>query len=151
MKMCKQHKMEEKSHVMMRAENFSTETEHNDARESFDRQHTELQIACEKKCRKFRIGRSEYTPLLASTNRRQKIYKWIQDYKGRPEWTPDTRSLERACKTNGIGCPHKMSVQQAAQGQRESAREMEATVCLGSTNKLCFGQRLKHVNPLEMT
>ena len=26
-----------------------------------------------------------------------------------------------------------------------------ATVCLGSTNKLCLGQRLKHVNPLEMT
>ena len=41
-KMCKQHKMEEKSHLMMRAENFLTETEHNDARESFDRQHTEL-------------------------------------------------------------------------------------------------------------
>ena len=25
------------------------------------------------------------------------------------------------------------------------------TVCLGSTNFLCFGQRLKHVNLLEMT
>ena len=25
------------------------------------------------------------------------------------------------------------------------------TVCLGSTNKLCLGQRLKHVKPLEMT
>ena len=25
------------------------------------------------------------------------------------------------------------------------------TVCLGSTNKLCLGQRLKHVNPLGMT
>ena len=25
------------------------------------------------------------------------------------------------------------------------------TVCLGSTNKLCLGQRLKHVNPVEMT
>ena len=74
-KTCKQHKMEEKSHVMMQAENFSAEAEHNDARESFDRQHTELQIACEKKCRKFRIGRSEYTPLLASTNRHEKIYK----------------------------------------------------------------------------
>ena len=24
-------------------------------------------------------------------------------------------------------------------------------VCLGSTNLLCLGQRLKHVNPLEMT
>ena len=79
-KMCKQHKMEEKSHVMMRAENFSTEAENNNARESSDRQHTELQIACEKKCRKFRIGRSGYTPLLASTDRRQKVYKWIQDY-----------------------------------------------------------------------
>ena len=73
--MCKQHKMEEKSHVMMRAENFSTEAEHNDAWESFDRQHTELQIACEKKCRKFRIDISEYTPLLASTDRHQKICK----------------------------------------------------------------------------
>ena len=93
-KMCKQHKMEEKSHVMMRAENFSTETEHSDARESFDRQHTELQIACEKKCRTFRIGRSEYTSLLDSTDRRQKIYKWVQDYKARPERTPDTRNLE---------------------------------------------------------
>ena len=69
-KMCKQQKMEEKSHVMMRAENFMSETEHNDARESFDKQHTELQIACEKKCRKFRIGGSEYTLLLASIDRR---------------------------------------------------------------------------------
>ena len=56
MKICKQHKMKEKSNVMMQAENFTTEAKHNDARESFDRQHTELQIACEKKCRKFRIG-----------------------------------------------------------------------------------------------
>ena len=24
------------------------------------------------------------------------------------------------------------------------------TVCLGSTNTLCLGQRLKHVNPLEI-
>ena len=125
-KMCKQHKMEEKSHVMMRAKNFTSETEHNDARESFDKQHTELQIACNKKCRKFRIGRSEYTPLLASTDRRQKVYKWIQDYKARPERTPDTRNLERACRNNDIECPHKMGVQQAAQGQRECTREMEA-------------------------
>ena len=71
-KTCKRHKMEEKAQVMLRAENFTSETEHNDARESFDRQHTELQIACEKKCRKFRIGRSEYTPLMASTDRRQR-------------------------------------------------------------------------------
>ena len=27
----------------------------------------------------------------------------------------------------------------------------EGTVCLGSTNKLCLGQTLMHVNPLEMT
>ena len=74
-KMCKQQKMEEKSHVMMRAENFTSEAEHNDAMESLDKQHTELQITCKKKCRKFRIGRSEYTSLLASTGRRQKIYK----------------------------------------------------------------------------
>ena len=81
---------------------------------------------CEKKCRKFRIGRSEYTPLLASTDRRQKIYKWIQDYKTRPERTPDTRNLEQACRNNCIGCPHKMSVQQTVQGQHECAREVEA-------------------------
>ena len=83
-KMCKRHKMEEKAQVMTRAENFTSEAEHNDARESFDRQHTELQITCEKKHRKFRIGRLEYTPLLASTDRRQKIYTWIQDFKERP-------------------------------------------------------------------
>ena len=27
----------------------------------------------------------------------------------------------------------------------------ETTVCFGSTNTLCLGQRLKNVNPLEMT
>ena len=34
---------------------------------------------------------------------------------------------------------------------RRAARDEDATVCLGSTNKLCLGQRLKHVTPLEMT
>ena len=121
--------MEEKSDVMMQAENFMTEAEHNSARESFDKQHAELQIEHEKKCRKYRIGRSENTPLLASTDRRQKIYKWIQDYKARPEQTPDTRNLERACGNNDIGRPHKMSAQQAVQGQCECAREME-DICL---------------------
>ena len=33
---------------MSRAENFTSEAEHNDAGESFDRQHAELQIVCEK-------------------------------------------------------------------------------------------------------
>ena len=101
-KMCKRHKMGEKTQVVMRAENFTSEAEQNDARESFDKQHTELEIACEKKFRKLRIGRSEYTPLLASTDRRQKIYKWIQDFKERPQRTPDTVNLERACRNNGI-------------------------------------------------
>ena len=32
-----------------------------------------------------------------------------------------------------------------------SCRKNKNTVCLGSTNKFCLGQRLKHVNPLEMT
>ena len=92
-KMCKQHKIEKKSNVMTQAENFLTKTKHNDARESFDRQHTELRIACEKKCRKFRIGRSEYTPLLASIDRRQKIYKWIQDYKAIDQNGHQTREI----------------------------------------------------------
>ena len=71
-KMCKRDRMEEKAQLMSRAENFASEAEHNDARDSFDKQHTELQIACGKKCRKVRIGRSEYTPLLASTDKRRK-------------------------------------------------------------------------------
>ena len=33
----------------------------------------------------------------------------------------------------------------------QSAEKWICTVCLGSTNKLCLGQRLKHANPLEMS
>ena len=36
-KMCKQHKMEEKPHVMMRAEKFTSKVEHNNARGSFEK------------------------------------------------------------------------------------------------------------------
>ena len=117
-KMCKRHRIKEKALVMSRAEN---------ARENFDRQHTELQIACEKKA-----GNSESADQNTlhcwprSTDICQKNYKWIQDFKERPQKTPDTRNLEQACRNNGIECPHKMSVQQAIKGQHECAKEMEA-------------------------
>ena len=97
--------------------NFDSETEHRVTQESFDKQHRELQIACEKKCRTFRLGRVDYTPLLSRADKRQKIYKWVQDFKGRPHWVRDPRNLERACRNNGIECPHKMSMQQAIEGQ----------------------------------
>ena len=35
--------------------------------------------------------------------------------------------------------------------QLNSDHVLDGTVCLGSTNVLCLGQRLKHVNSLEMT
>ena len=100
--------MEEKARVMSRAENFASEAEHNDAREGFDRQHTKLQIACEK---------NAVSSELVDQSTRHCL----------PAPTDVKKSAKGStCRNNGIWCPHRMSVQQAVQRERECAKEMEA-------------------------
>ena len=64
-KICKQHQIEDKVITMSNHSNFSMDAKHKTAREQFDKQHTELQVAMEKTCRKFKLGKNDYTPLWA--------------------------------------------------------------------------------------
>ena len=87
-----------------------TGAEHKAAREQFDKQHTELQVAMEKTCCKFKLGKTDYTPLWAAVDKKQKIYKWIEDIKRRTKKPKDMRNLERACQNNKISRPHNMTL-----------------------------------------
>ena len=55
--------MEEKALTMMERTNFSTDTELKSAREKFDKQHSELQVRKERTCRKYKLGKTDSTPL----------------------------------------------------------------------------------------
>ena len=102
--------MKDRVITMSNRSNFLTDTEHKAAREQFDKQHTELQVAMEKMCRKFKLGKTDYRPLWAAVDKKQKIYKWTEDAKRRTKKPKDMRNLERACQNNKISCPHKMTL-----------------------------------------
>ena len=72
--------------------NFSTDAGHKTAREKFDKQHTELKVFKEKARCKFKLGKIDYTPLWGQANRRQKIYKWVEDVK-KNTGNPRTRGI----------------------------------------------------------
>ena len=62
-KICKQHRMKDIAITISKRFNFLADAEHKAAREQFDKQHTELQVAMEKMYHKFKLGKTDYTPL----------------------------------------------------------------------------------------
>ena len=88
--------MEDKVAVMSDRSNFSTDAKHKVAQEKFDKQHTELQVSKEKTCRKFKLEKTDRTPLWGQADRRQQIYKWVGDIKKKTGKPKDMWNMEQA-------------------------------------------------------
>jgi len=129
---CRHHKLDEKSLRLRRPRDFKNQAEFRAARESFDKQHCELQLGCEERCRTYKTGEVEWSPLITTINKRLRIYRWIAGFKRGKKC--NVRNLERACRNNlrdnkndprSKHCPWTMSLEEALQNAAACEKELD--------------------------